>query len=117
MKRKFGELAAVAAAGLVVAAPLTAAVLSSSAWAAERGERYYGPHMWGGGWHMVFGPLMMILFVAVIVVLVVLAIRWIGGGHGPAPTGRTPLDILRDRFARGEIDAAEFEERRRVLGE
>jgi len=31
--------------------------------------------------------------------------------------GRTPLDILRERFARGEIDKDEFEERRRVLGE
>ena len=31
-----------------------------------------------------------------------------------SPT-RTPLDILKERFARGEIDKEEFEERRRVL--
>jgi putative membrane protein len=31
--------------------------------------------------------------------------------------GRTPLDILKERFARGEIDKEEYEERRRTLGE
>jgi putative membrane protein len=33
------------------------------------------------------------------------------------PPRRTPLDILKERFARGEIDKQEYEERRRVLGE
>jgi putative membrane protein len=32
------------------------------------------------------------------------------------PAGKA-LDILRERFARGEIDKAEFDERRRVLEE
>ncbi len=66
---------------------------------------------------MIFGPLMMIVFIAAIVVVV----RWLGGsGHGGAPyppPGKTPLDILKERFARSEIDKDEFEERRRALGE
>ena len=82
---------------------------------------YYGqnPH-WGGGWFgMLFGPIMMIVVIAVAVVLVVLLVRWLGAaGHGSPPhppSGRTPIDILKERFARGEIDKEEFEERRRLL--
>jgi putative membrane protein len=69
---------------------------------------------------MFFGPLMMIIFIAVVVVLVLLAVHWLGGSHGPSRHSsppKTPLDILKERFARGEIDKEEFEERRRVLGE
>lgn len=82
----------------------------------------YGPYMWNGGWHgWFFGPIMMIVFIAVVVVVIVLLVRWLGGpGHGGAlhhPPDKTPIDILKERFARGEIDKEEFEERRRVLGE
>ncbi len=80
------------------------------------------PHFWGGGWgwgHMIFGPLMMIAFVGAIVVVAVLLIRWLGGGStapaAPPPARKTPLDILQERFARGEIDKEEFEERQRLL--
>ncbi|HSG96924.1 MAG TPA: hypothetical protein VLA11_02945, partial [Woeseiaceae bacterium] len=37
------------------------------------------PHMWGGGWSMIFGPLMMIVFIGAIVIAVVLMIRWLSG--------------------------------------
>ena len=81
----------------------------------------YGWHG-GGDWgHMMFGPLMMLVFVAVVIVVVVLAVRWLGGaGHGAVAgseprSEKTPLDILKERFARGEIDKDEFEERKRIL--
>ena len=78
---------------------------------------YHGPHMMGGGWFM--GPIMMILFLAVAVIAVVLIVRWLGGSSQgdsrSAPAPSTPTDILKERFARGEIDKEEFEERRRVL--
>ena len=95
---------------------------SSAAWAQQQGGPVYGPYMmWNGGSWMFFGPLMMIVFIAVIVAVVVLMVRWLGGsGHGTAPhspPGKAPLDILKERFARGEIDKEEFEERRRTLGE
>jgi putative membrane protein len=69
---------------------------------------------------MILGPIFMILVLAAVIALAILLVRWLGGpSHlgGPQQTpGRAPLDILKDRFARGEIDKEEFEERRRVLG-
>lgn len=101
------------------------ALLAGAAWAQtpSDADRYaYGPHMmwWGGGWYaMIIGPLFMILVLATLVAAVVLVARWVGGpwqGMLPPPS-RTAIDILKERFARGEIDKDEFEERRRVLGE
>lgn len=88
------------------------------------GYHGYGHMMWAGGQYgMIFGPLVMILVLAVVIATAVLLVRWLGGPgqgaapHQPAPPVRTPLDILKERFARGEIDKEEFEERRRLLGE
>ena len=103
-----------------------AAVLSPSIVLAQSNldpDRYgYGPHMmWGGGgWSMFFfGPLFMILVLAAVIAAVVFLVRGLGVAPGPSAaqqTGRA-LDILKERFARGEIDKADFEERRKVLGE
>ena len=86
---------------------------------------YHGPSMmWGfAGWRdtgMVFGPLIMIALVAALVVGTVYLLRLVVPGAATSsartdnatdPGGRA-LAILRERFARGEIDAAEFDERR-----
>lgn len=113
-QRIFGHL--MTCAGLVL-------LSATNAFAQQQPRSGYGPHMWDGGWHgWFFGPIMMIVFIAVAVVVVVLLVRWLGGGmHGHPnhlhPTGKAPLDILKERFAKGEIDKEEFEERRRVLDE
>ena len=77
------------------------------------------PHMWGGwGWGgMVLGPAMMILFVAGAVAVAILVVRWLSPGIGRASGARTAIDILDERFARGEMDRAEYEERKRVLSD
>ena len=90
------------------------------AWAGQVGEGRYGHgNMWHGGWYgMIFGPLMMIVFIALIVGVVVLVVRWLGGAGPGRAQGRgekAPLEILEERFARGEIDKDEFEQRRQVL--
>ncbi len=90
------------------------------AWADQVGEAGYGHgQMWSHGWGgWIFGPLMMIVFIALIVGVVVLVVRWLGGvGGGPAQGSKpkAALEILEERFARGEIDKDEFEDRRRAL--
>lgn len=79
--------------------------------------------MWGneGGYGMFFGPLFMILILAATIAAIVFLVRWLSGarqGFGPAsltPPVQTPLDILKERFAKGELSKEEFDERRRVL--
>ncbi len=77
------------------------------------------PHMWGDwGWGgMILGPIMMIVFIAAAVAVVVLVLRALGVGTAGPPSRdrRTARDILDDRFAQGEIDKAEYEERKRIL--
>jgi putative membrane protein len=54
-----------------------------------------------------------------VIALAVLAIAWILRALGPGGRAdmaeRSSLDILKDRFARGEIDQSEYEKRRQVL--
>lgn len=77
--------------------------------------------MWD--WGMGIGGLLWMLggliLVIGIVVLVVAAIVGLGGFADRRSEGRTrpePIDILRERFARGEITEAEFEQAKRALG-
>jgi putative membrane protein len=61
----------------------------------------------------------MIAVLAVIITVVVLSVRWLGGASSISrrysTPEKTPLDILKERFARGEIDKQEFEEKSRIL--
>nr|WP_306268736.1 SHOCT domain-containing protein [Pararhizobium sp. IMCC3301] len=83
------------------------------------GSRYwhYGSD-WGWG-HMVFGSLMMVLFWGALIVAIVFAVRWLGTGSSQgaslASERNKALDILQQRFARGEIDQEEFADRKRHL--
>ena len=115
MRRLLNPIVAVVGAAAVVVPTWVWAQAPSGA-----GDYDYGPHMmWGFG--MILGPLVFILVLGLLVAIAVLLVRWLtGSGQGAAPQqvpGRTPLDILKERFARGEIDKDEFEERRRVLGD
>ena len=81
-----------------------------------------GEWMWHSGWGwggMIFGGgLLMAAFWIVVIALVVLLVRRVGGSappHHPDQARPTALDVLRERYARGEIDKEEYEERRKTL--
>ena len=65
---------------------------------------------------MIFGPLMMIAFIVVTVVIIAWVLHALGLGWRSDFQGvDTPLDTLKHRFARGEIDRAEYEERKKLF--
>ncbi len=71
--------------------------------------------MWGfGGWWMM-------IFWIVVVVAVIFLIKWLvergKTGGGESEKQERSLDILKKRYARGEIDRKEFEQKRRDLTE
>lgn len=80
---------------------------------------------WGefGGWGMGFGIVFMFLFWALIILGIVVAIRWLirESQARPEQVGRTlphdktPLEIVQERYARGEIDREEYEQKKRDL--
>jgi len=107
---------------LATAAPALAAETGTETGYMHHGFGAWGGHMgghWGGGF---LGPIFMIVVLAVVIALVVMLVRRLGDtpgrhdGHPGARHRQTPLDILEERFARGEVEREEFEERRKLLG-
>jgi putative membrane protein len=85
---------------------------------------WWGHYDVGWGW-MFFGGLMMLAFWGGLIVLVLFAVRaFFGSGptSSPGESDSVPprqnraLDILKERYARGEISKVEYEQLREDLG-
>jgi putative membrane protein len=59
--------------------------------------------------------LMMLVFWGLVIAGLILGLRWLIGQGRPTVRDEA-LEILRQRYARGEIDKEEFETRKRDLG-
>jgi putative membrane protein len=78
---------------------------------------FYGHGFGGGDWLML---LLMFLFWGGLITLVIWGLRALFAtaqpGQSPAPT-RSPLDMAKERFARGDISREEFTEITHTLKE
>ena len=103
--------------GLAIAGAFGAALISPAALADPGDGRYYDHYgmMGWGGWF--YGPVMMLLFFALLVGAAILVVRLLGSDTlrpGAKQEDRAQA-ILRERFAKGEITKEEFEASRKVL--
>ena len=69
----------------------------------------YGGSMFGGG------LVMLLVWLVPIALVIWLVSSWVKRpGQGPAE--KTALDVLKERYARGEIEQDEFERKKRDIG-
>ena len=82
------------------------------------------PMMGYGGWNNMMGGwngfgllgwIPMLLFWVLLILGVVGLIRYLGGSGRRSDERRSPLDMLKERYAKGEIDKKEFEQMKKDL--
>ena len=90
---------------------------------AQRGQYggwQMGPGMmgsdWGMGW---FGMIFMLAFWGLVIIALIFLVKWLiqaTSGKKATPTSSNRgLEILKERYARGEIDKLEFDSKKRDL--
>ncbi|WP_340106814.1 SHOCT domain-containing protein [Rhodohalobacter sp. 8-1] len=65
-------------------------------------------HFFGGGW-------MMFLWWFLIIILIIFMVRFLWNSGQNKQNKETPMEILKRRYANGEIDEEEYNKRKREL--
>jgi len=75
---------------------------------------YMGNMGWGYGWG-IFGVAHMVLWWILLILGIVVLGKWLLAGFPRAERGSRALEILKERYAKGEIDRNEFDGKKRDL--
>ncbi len=72
------------------------------------------PYGYGGGWGwMAAGWITMLAFWVLVIVGIVAVVRWMNARGGAGQPPEAPLEILRRRYAAGELTKEQFESMKR----
>lgn len=84
-------------------------------WGMGPGMMSYG---WGMGW---FGMIFMIAFWALVIIALIFLVKWLiqntAGNKKTYSESNKALEILKERYAKGEIDKTEFDAKKKDLRE
>lgn len=75
----------------------------------------FGNMMGGWGGFGVLGWVTMLAFWLLLILGIIVLIRYLGGVGKRSDEGKSPLDILKERYAKGEINKKKFEEMKKDL--
>ncbi|SRR5581483_1568345 len=84
-------------------------------WGFGRSGAFAGGPGWMWGLGMGLGGLAMLAFWAAVIIGIILLVRALSGDHHRPGAGESPLDILKRRFAAGELNREQYDEMRRTL--
>jgi len=107
---------ALAIGGILMAVLVILSVVVGSFWGWQRdGFGMMGRGMMGGYGTMFLMPLLWIVVLGLIVWVVAAALHRPGESGSTAQKADSPMDILKRRYAQGEIDKEEYEARKKDL--
>lgn len=77
----------------------------------DYGSMMFGYGLGGG----IIGAMFMVAWWAIVIGVIVIVVRWFADQTKRTNNKKTPLDVLKERYAKGEITKEEFESKKKDL--